>query len=107
VVGWCIHETRGRGWGLGQKYETELLWLGFGRAVRNGGGERCVGVGWWCVRGGGGGRVVRSRNARQGMGFGPKIRNRAVVARFQTRRVEWRWRMLRGDGMVVRTRWWW
>jgi hypothetical protein len=61
-----------RGVGLGPKSETELLWLSFGRAVWNGNGEHCIGVGWWSVRGSGGGRVVCSRNGRQGAAFGPK-----------------------------------
>jgi len=36
----------------------------------------------WCVRGSGGGGVVRSRNARRGAG-GPKKPKRAAVARFR------------------------
>ena len=61
-----------QGVGLGPKSETELLWLGFGCAVWNGNGGHCVGVGWWSVRGSGGGRVVRSQNGRQGAAFGQK-----------------------------------
>jgi hypothetical protein len=37
-----------------------------------------------------GGLIVRQREAR-GAGFGPKTRNRAIVARFRARRVKRRW----------------
>ena len=49
------------------------------RTVRRGGVE----VGWWRVRGGCGGGVVRSRNAKWGGGLGQTNRNRATVARFR------------------------
>jgi len=57
-------------------------------------------------RGGGHGLIRHGRgggcafaNARQGVGFGPKTRNRAVVARFWACRVKWRYgAMQRGGG---------
>ena len=63
---------REAGRGLGPKPKTELLWLSLGRAVRNSDGGWCVGVGWWCVRGGGGGRAVHLRNTRQGVWSKPE-----------------------------------
>jgi hypothetical protein len=85
VEGWCgggVYEVaavvgllvnaRQRG-GFGPKSETELLWLGLRRAVRNSNGGWCIEVVWRCVQGGGGGGAVCSRNGRQaGRGFGPK-----------------------------------
>jgi hypothetical protein len=108
--GCAFVNARQRG-GFGPKSETELLWLGLRRAVRNSDGGWCIEVVWRCVRGGGGGGgAVCSRNGRQaGRGFGPKpeTRNRAVVARFRARRVKRRRGMVRRGGAMVCTRWWW
>jgi hypothetical protein len=41
-------------------------------------------VGWWCIRGGCGGGVVRSQNPRPGGCLGQKNQNRATVAQFRT-----------------------
>ena len=38
--GLCIRQCQAVGWGLGQKPETKPSWLGYGRAVQNGGR-------WW------------------------------------------------------------
>ena len=63
----CSRNTKGGGReGFGPQPVTELPWLGLGRAVWNGDGGWCVGVGRWHVLGGGGGGVVRSRNTRRG-----------------------------------------
>jgi hypothetical protein len=51
----------------GQKPETGLLGLGFGRAVGNGSGGRWGDVGW-CRRGGGGGGVYVHSSTREGGG---------------------------------------
>jgi hypothetical protein len=37
AVGGGIHQREAGGWDLGQKTETERLWLGFRHAVLNGG----------------------------------------------------------------------
>ena len=47
---------------------------------------------------------MRSRNARQGKGFGPKNRNRTVVARFRARRVKRQQGMVGKGGGVMQ--WW-
>jgi len=33
VVGWCVREMQGGGWGLSQKDETKPLWLSFGHGM--------------------------------------------------------------------------
>ena len=60
------------GRGVGPKPETELLWLGLGRAVCNNNGGWCVRVARWHVPSGSGCGVMGSQNVRQGGGLGPK-----------------------------------
>src|SRR5882762_4734843 len=67
-------------------------------------------VGWCCGGGGGGGGgvAIQLETRGSGRGFGPKTRNRAVVARFRARRVKrQRGTMRRGGGMVLLWWWWW
>jgi hypothetical protein len=75
-VGWCVCKMQGRGGALGQKPETELLWLSFGRAMWNRNGDG--GEGWW------GGTyqamVVCSQTQGGEEGWGSKSRNQAAVA---------------------------
>jgi len=83
---------------LGQKRESERLWLSYGRAMRNGGGKRCwevVGAIEWRRDGGG---AARSQTRGQGVGCGPKIRNRALAARLRACRAKWRWAVVLGGG---------
>src|SRR5882762_5841336 len=62
----------------------------------------------WCCCCGGGGVAVRLETRGSGRGFGPKTRNRAVVARFRARHVKrQRGMMRRGGGMVLLLLWWW
>jgi hypothetical protein len=67
-----VRKREVRGWVVGQKYETEHLPLGYGRAVRNGGGQWCwevVSAVEWHRDGGGAGR---SQTRGWGAGCGPK-----------------------------------
>jgi len=59
-------------------------------------------------RGGGGDVATRLETRGSGRGFGPKMRNQAVVARFWARRVkQQRGTVQRGSGMVWWWWWWW
>ena len=65
-------------------------------------------MGWCCCCCGGGGVAVQLETRGSGRGFGPKTRNRAVVAQFRARRVKrQRGMMGRGGGMVCCCCWWW
>lgn len=92
MVWWCRVGSRKRGWWVsGQKSETELLELGFGCAVGNGGGGRWGDVVGWYLQGSGG-VVVPHLVAQVGaVSFSPKVENRAAGARFRVRR--WKWRL--------------
>jgi len=79
--------------------------LGWGRRWKQqwGGGEV---VGWWCRRGGGGGCVCAFR-AREREGWGPKTRNRALMARFRSHpAAKWRGFWWYHSTPLWVSRWW-